>query len=129
MDYFSGEFLMDYKLATMKRPIQISIWDGYVLGGGVGISIHSPIKVATEKTLFGMPEAKIGFFVDVGVSYFLSRMQNGVGYYCGMTSNFIKGEDVVKMGFATHYVKKENIPKLEETLKAEIKKDTSLEEV
>ena len=25
------------------------------MGGGVGISIHSPIKIVTEKTLFAMP--------------------------------------------------------------------------
>ena len=41
-----------------------------------------------------MPECKIGFFCDVGVSYFLSKLKNGVGLYCGTTSTFIKGEDV-----------------------------------
>jgi len=51
------------------RPIQISVLDGYVLGGGNGLSINSDIKIATEKTLLGMPEAKIGFFCDVGVSH------------------------------------------------------------
>ena len=57
-----------------------------------------------------MPEAKIGFFCDVGVTHFLSKMPNGVGLYCGITSSFIKGEDAVKMGFATNYVKRENLP-------------------
>ena len=30
------------------------------MGGGVGISIFSKYKIATEKSLFAMPEAKIG---------------------------------------------------------------------
>ena len=51
---FRQEFTLDYELATM-RPIQISIWDGYVIGSGVGISINSPIKIASEKCLLAMP--------------------------------------------------------------------------
>ena len=31
------------------------------MGQGVGISINSKFKIATEKTYFAMPEAKIGF--------------------------------------------------------------------
>ena len=30
------------------------------MGGGVGISVFSKYRVATEKILFAMPEAKIG---------------------------------------------------------------------
>ena len=37
------------------KPTQISVLDGIVMGGGVGISIHSPIKIATEKSVFAMP--------------------------------------------------------------------------
>ena len=40
------------------RPIQISVLDGIVMGGGVGISIYSKIKIATETTLFAMPGKK-----------------------------------------------------------------------
>jgi len=72
MDFFKNEFKLDFDISQMK-PTTISIWNGYTLGGGVGLSINSDIKIATEKTLFGMPEAKIGFFVDVGISHFFSR--------------------------------------------------------
>lgn len=57
-------------------PIQISVWNGIVMGGGVGISVHSPIRIATEKTVFAMPETGIGFFTDVGGSYFLARLKD-----------------------------------------------------
>ena len=95
----------------------------------MGLSLNSPIKIATENTLFGMPETKIGFFCDVGVSHFLSRVPHGVGLYCGLTANFVKGQDLVKTGLATHYVKSENIPKLEETLKKKITKKTKLGDI
>jgi 3-hydroxyisobutyryl-CoA hydrolase len=64
---------MDYALTTMK-PIQISIWNGFVMGGGVGLSCHSFIRVATNNTVYAMPETAIGFFTDVGASYFLSKI-------------------------------------------------------
>jgi enoyl-CoA hydratase/carnithine racemase len=67
------------------KPIQISVWDGVVMGGGVGISIHGKVRIATEKSLFAMPEAKIGYFTDVSGGYFLSRLRNNLGLYLGMT--------------------------------------------
>lgn len=40
------------------RPIQISVLDGIVMGGGVGVSVHSPIRIATEKSVYAMPGNK-----------------------------------------------------------------------
>lgn len=37
---------MDYKISQLKA-IQISCWDGIVMGGGVGVSIFAPIIIAT----------------------------------------------------------------------------------
>ena len=34
----------------------MSIWDGIVMGGGVGVSVLGEFRVATEKSLFAMPE-------------------------------------------------------------------------
>lgn len=74
------------------------------MGGGVGISIHAPFRVATENTVFAMPEGKIGFFTDVAGGHFLSRLQDNVGYYLALTSATIKGKDLVRTGVATHFV-------------------------
>ena len=87
------------------------------------------IKIATETTKMAMPEVRIGYFPDVGVTHFLSKLPNGIGLYIALTASFIKGEDVVKMGFATNYVKRENIPKLEQSLREKITGETTLEDV
>ena len=52
---------------------------------GVGLSVHGPFRVSTEHTLFAMPETFIGFFPDVGGSYFLPRMSGSLGMYLALT--------------------------------------------
>lgn len=67
-DFFGSEYTLDYCLATLPVPL-VSLIDGIVMGGGVGISLHGKFRVATEKTLFAMPETAIGLFPDVGGGY------------------------------------------------------------
>lgn len=60
-------------MANLK-PIVIALMDGIVMGGGVGLSINAPIRIATENSVFAMPECRLGLFTDVGAGYFLSRL-------------------------------------------------------
>lgn len=64
------------------------------MGGGVGLAAHAPFRIATENTVFAMPEAKIGYFPDVGASYFLSKMDGEMGAYLSLTSETLKGRAV-----------------------------------
>jgi len=101
----TDEYLSYYALATMD-PIQIAIWNGIVMGGGIGISFNSPIRIATEKTVWAMPEAAIGYFCNTGGSYFLSRLGNNsnLGMYLGLTGTRLRADELVQWGAATHYV-------------------------
>ena len=98
-------YAVDYNLQKMK-PFQISIWNGLVMGGGVGISQYAPIRIATDNTVWAMPETKIGFFADRGASYFLTKGKNneGLGIYLALTGQTIKGKNLVWCGIATHFV-------------------------
>lgn len=91
LNFFQKEFTLDYRMSQLKA-LQIAVWDGYVMGGGLGISCHAPIIIATEKTVLAMPESKLGFFGDVGVTHVLARMRNNLGYYLGVTGLQLKGE-------------------------------------
>ena len=94
----------------MPNTIQISCWDGIVMGGGAGISAFAQIIIATEKTLFAMPQAKLGFFTDVGINLILSRLRNNIGHYLGMTGARLKGEEVFIAGIANYYIHSNKIP-------------------
>ena len=65
------------------------------MGGGAGLSVHAPFRIATENTIFAMPETNIGYFPDVGGSFFLSRMDGEVGTYLALTGSRLHGIDVL----------------------------------
>jgi 3-hydroxyisobutyryl-CoA hydrolase len=65
------------------------------VGGGVGLAISAPFRVATEKSVFAMPEAKIGYCPDVGASFFLSRIDGEIGTYLALTSETLTGREVL----------------------------------
>jgi enoyl-CoA hydratase/carnithine racemase len=88
------------------------------MGGGVGISIHAPIRIATENSLFAMPETAIGLFPDVGASWFLPRLGAGLGNYLGLTGSRLTGKDLVRAHIATHYMTPENVEAYHQALKS-----------
>ncbi|RPD66442.1 3-hydroxyisobutyryl-coenzyme A hydrolase [Lentinus tigrinus ALCF2SS1-7] len=115
IDFFHREFEMDYILAAVPKPY-VAVMDGITMGGGVGLSVNAQFRIATEKTIFAMPETKIGYCPDVGASYFLSRIDGEIGTYLGLTGDTITGRAVYDHGFATHYIPSRRIPALMERL-------------
>ena len=65
------------------------------MGGGVGLAANAPFRIATEKTIFAMPETKIGYCPDVGGSYFLSRLDGEIGTYLALTADTVAGRAVL----------------------------------
>ncbi|EDU48782.1 CaiD Enoyl-CoA hydratase carnithine racemase [Pyrenophora tritici-repentis] len=114
-DYFGLEYKLDHMIATYKKPY-VAFMDGITMGGGVGLSIHAPFRIATENTLFAMPETTIGFFPDVGASFFLPRMEGALGTYLALTSEQLKGVDAFYHGVATHYIHSSTLQQLEARL-------------
>lgn len=113
------------------KPMQISLWNGITMGGGVGISCHAPIRVATEKTLYAMPETGIGFFTDVGGSFFLSRVKNNIslGLFLGLTGQRLKAEELVQWGVATHFVTTDKLQNLREDLVSNVTQSSSDDQI
>ncbi|ERL84686.1 hypothetical protein D910_02113 [Dendroctonus ponderosae] len=110
-EFFKKEYTTNGLIGNYKIPY-IAIIDGIVMGGGVGLSVHGQYRIATEKTLFAMPETQIGLFPDVGGSQLAGRL----GWYLALTGVRLKGVDVLKAGVATHFTDSTNLKKLEEEL-------------
>ncbi|KAJ1292522.1 hypothetical protein BS78_02G397700 [Paspalum vaginatum] len=127
-DFFRNEYLLNYIIATYIKT-QVSLLDGIVMDGGAGVSLHGRFRVATDNTVFSMPETALGLFPDIGASYFLSRLPGFYGEYLALSGARLDGAEMLACGLATHFVQSKYIlhvllrlPMLEESLK---KTDTS----
>ena len=110
-EFFSSEFKLNRTVFRYPKPY-IAILDGITMGGGVGLSVHGHYRIATERTLFAMPETGIGYFPDVGGSYFLPRCPGSVGMYLGLSGARLKTGDSLKAGISTHYVETKSVDSL-----------------
>ncbi|EFC45188.1 enoyl-CoA hydratase family member, partial [Naegleria gruberi] len=119
--FFAEEYQLNYLIGSLyekHKKVQVALLNGITMGGGVGVSVQpDTLRIATEKTMFAMPETAIGFFCDVGGSYFLPRIPiKGLGMYLALTGSRLKGEQCVVAGVATHFVPSEKLGELEELL-------------
>jgi enoyl-CoA hydratase len=115
LGFFREEYTLNTAIKRYPKPY-LSLIDGIVMGGGVGISIHGSHRVAGEKYAFAMPEVGIGFFPDVGATYALPRLAGEIGTYCALTGERLKASDAVLSGAATHHVKSHRFPALLDAL-------------
>ncbi len=101
--FFRDEYRLNRRIKTYPKPY-IAVYNGIVMGGGVGVSVHGAHRIATDATLFAMPETGIGFFPDVGGAYFLPRLKAGLGRYLALTGGRLDGGDCVAEGLAESYM-------------------------
>jgi enoyl-CoA hydratase len=101
--FFREEYELNAAIKGYPKPY-IALINGIVMGGGVGISVHGSHRIAGERFLFAMPEVGIGFFPDVGGTWFLPRLAGEIGTYCALTCERLKIADAVCAGVATHHV-------------------------
>src|SRR5215468_279678 len=109
--FFREEYELIRRIHRFPKPY-IAIIDGITMGGGAGISVNGAYRIATERTLFAMPETAIGLFPDVGATRFLNRCAGHVGRYLGLTGARLRAADALYCGFATHIVPHERIAEL-----------------
>nr|XP_056717210.1 3-hydroxyisobutyryl-CoA hydrolase, mitochondrial [Euleptes europaea] len=114
-DFFREEYILNNAVGTCRKPY-VALIDGITMGGGVGLSVHGHFRVATEKTVFAMPETAIGLFPDVGGGYFLPRLSGKTGCFLALTGFRLKGRDIQRAGIATHFIEAEKVAALEKDL-------------
>jgi enoyl-CoA hydratase len=120
--YWRDEYRLNAFIKHYHKPY-VSLIDGVVMGGGVGVSIHGSHRVAGDRFRFAMPECGIGFFPDVGASWFLPRLPGEVGGYLGLTGERLDPIDGVQTGLATHRVRSVRFPDLLDVLCSNVSVD------
>jgi enoyl-CoA hydratase len=115
LDFWREEYALNAAIRHYPKPY-VALIDGIVMGGGVGVSVHGSHRVAGDRFDFAMPEAGIGFFPDVGATWFLPRLPGEVGTYCALTGARLKAADAMAAGIATHRVPSARFAELAEAL-------------
>ncbi len=113
--FYREEYVLNRMIKTCPKPY-IALIDGITMGGGVGMSVHGRYRVATQATVFAMPETGIGLLPDVGGTYFLPRLPGQIGAYMSLTGARLKAADALYAGIATHYTPAENLDALKQVL-------------
>jgi enoyl-CoA hydratase len=110
-DFFREEYQLIRRIHRLPKPV-IALMDGATMGGGAGVAVNGRFRVATERTVFAMPEVHIGLFPDVGASRFLNLCPGRIGLYLALTGKRLGAEDSFYCGFATHFVPHERLDEL-----------------
>ena len=109
--FFAEEYRVIRDIHHFPKPY-VAIVDGITMGGGAGISVNGAYRVATERTMFAMPETGIGLFPDVGATRFLNHCPGRIGRYLGLTGARLNAADALYCGFATHATAHDRVPAL-----------------
>ena len=92
LQFWRDEYPLNAMIKHYPKPY-VALIDGIVMGGGVGVSVHGSHRVAGDRFAFAMPEVGIGFFPDVGATWFLPRMPGELGAYCALTGERLDAAD------------------------------------
>jgi enoyl-CoA hydratase len=110
-DFFCEEYRLIRRVHRYAKPY-IALIDGITMGGGAGMALNGRYRVATERTMFAMPENGIGLFPDVGATRFLNACPGRIGRYLGLTGARLGAADALYCGLATHFVPFERLGEL-----------------
>jgi enoyl-CoA hydratase len=113
--FWREEYQLNARIGRFPKPYVV-VMDGIVMGGGVGVSVYGSHRIVTERTRFAMPETGIGFFPDVGASWFLTRQTNELGTYVGLTGEPLGAADAILVGLADVFIRSERLPALTQAL-------------
>ena len=125
LTFFREEYQLNTVIKKYPKPY-VSLYGGIVMGGGIGLSIHGSHRVAGDRFMFAMPEVNIGFFPDIGGTWFLPRMPGEIGTYCAVTGERLRAQDSVASGIATHRVPSQKFADLLEGLCGNVSVDALL---
>ncbi|WP_256829445.1 enoyl-CoA hydratase/isomerase family protein [Pseudomonas sp. Pse1] len=114
-DFFVEEYALDLAIHHYRKPV-LALMDGFVLGGGMGLVQGADLRVVTERSRLAMPEVGIGYFPDVGGSYFLSRIPGELGIYLGVSGVQIRAADALYCGLADWCLDSAKLAELDQRL-------------
>jgi enoyl-CoA hydratase/carnithine racemase len=91
-------------LVGMRKPVIAAI-NGVAVGGGCTLTLACDIRIASEAAIFSIPLTRVGLTLELGSSYFLSRVV-GIGKACELvfTGRMINAKEAKEIGLVNQVV-------------------------
>jgi enoyl-CoA hydratase/carnithine racemase len=107
-------------IRAVPQPTIASVF-GFALGGGFELALSCDLIVASEDTVFGLPEARVGILPGGGGTQLLAR-KVGVARAkeLVLTSRRISGREAHQMGLAARVVGREDLVRATRELAEEV---------
>ena len=115
LEFFAQEYDLNQFLHDYPKPV-IALMQGFTMGGGVGVGLHTSHPVASNSFVFAMPETTIGFFPDIGSSYLMNQLSRGWSVYLGLIGHRLYAHQAVSLGLVHAVVPQECWPMLRDQL-------------
>ncbi|MFD1313219.1 enoyl-CoA hydratase/isomerase family protein [Streptomyces kaempferi] len=115
MAFWRDEYRLNARIARYPKPY-VAVMDGIVMGGGVGVSAHGSVRIATERSRIAMPETGIGFVPDVGGTYLLALAPGELGTHLALTGTPVGAGDALLCGLSDQYMPSDSLPRLVQDL-------------
>lgn len=94
---------------------------GYVLGSGLELALLSDLRLAAEGTIFGLPEAVLGFIPGAGATQSLPRVvKPGIALEMMLTCNRIDAKEAYRIGLIHRIVAQGSLLKEAEAIAAKV---------
>lgn len=113
--------LHEYRLIEIVHRLSaqfpsVALLDGVCMGFGVGLAYGARHRIATERSVFAMPECAIGIQPDVSFSFIAAELPTGLARCMALTGRRLSGTEALRAGLATHLVHSARLPALERAL-------------
>lgn len=92
------------RIESLEKPV-IAAVNGYALGGGCELSMSCDIRIASEKAVFGQPEANLGVIACFGGTQRLPRLVSpGIAKELFYTCRQVKADEAKAIGLVNKVV-------------------------
>lgn len=105
--FFEREYRLDHRIHRYPKPL-VCWGHGIVMGGGIGLMSGASHRVATPRTRLAMPEITLGLYPDVGGSWFLARLPDGLGEFLALTGASLNVADALAVQMADFALRHED---------------------
>jgi len=102
-EFFTAEYRLNHQIHGYPKPF-IALMDGVVMGGGMGLAQGAKLRVLNERSRLAMPEARIGFFPDVGGGHFLGQCPGATGEWLALSGESLGAGDAIALGLGDVFV-------------------------